>query len=91
MEVSGLLHALAALSLVERISDTHWIGGWLWPRADLNVVRKRKFLASAGNRILVVQRVATNFIDCELSRLVSFVSSLLRTFEPIYEILYRPT
>jgi len=27
----------------ERTPSTHWIGGWLVPRADLDVVVKRKF------------------------------------------------
>jgi hypothetical protein len=29
MEVSGQLHALAALSPGKRAPDTHWIGGWV--------------------------------------------------------------
>jgi hypothetical protein len=32
----------------ERASDTHWIGGWVNPRADLNVLEKRKFLTLPG-------------------------------------------
>jgi hypothetical protein len=35
-----------------RIPITHWAGGWVGPRADLNAVVKRKtFLAPAGNPI----------------------------------------
>jgi hypothetical protein len=37
MEVSGRLHALAAL-----LFDTHWIGGWMGRRAGLETVEKRK-------------------------------------------------
>jgi len=33
MEVSGQLHALAALTL-----GTHWIGGWVGPRVVLDVM-----------------------------------------------------
>jgi hypothetical protein len=29
----------------ERAADTHWIGGWVDPRAGLDDVEKRKFLA----------------------------------------------
>jgi len=43
MEVSGQLHALAALLLGVRIPDTHWIGGWVGSRAGLDaVVRKNQ-------------------------------------------------
>jgi hypothetical protein len=42
MEVSGQLHALAALPLRERAPGTHWIGGWVDPRAVLDAVVKRK-------------------------------------------------
>jgi hypothetical protein len=31
----------------ERAPDTHWIGGWVGPRADLNV-EKSKFLSLPG-------------------------------------------
>jgi hypothetical protein len=34
----------------ERAPDTHWIGGWVGPRAGLNAVKKRNFFTSAGNR-----------------------------------------
>jgi hypothetical protein len=45
--VSGQFHAPAALPPGERASRTHWIGGiggWVGPRARLDVVAKRKFL-----------------------------------------------
>jgi hypothetical protein len=42
MEVSGQLHALAALPPRERAPCTCWIGGWMGPRAVLDVVVKRK-------------------------------------------------
>jgi hypothetical protein len=32
----------------ERDSATHWIGGWVDPRADLDDVEKRKFLTLLG-------------------------------------------
>jgi hypothetical protein len=42
MEVSSQLHAPATLPLKERDPGTHWIGGWVGPRAVLDVVVKRK-------------------------------------------------
>jgi hypothetical protein len=44
MEGSGQLHAPAA--------GTHWIGGWMGPRAVLAAVVKRKIPSPAGNRTL---------------------------------------
>jgi hypothetical protein len=57
MEMSGQLHSLAAL-LPEKEPGTHMLGGWVGPRAGLDVVGKRKSLACAGNRTPVVQPVA---------------------------------
>jgi len=39
---------------------THWIGGWVSPRADLDAVpmRKSPFPTPAGNRNPVIQPVA---------------------------------
>jgi hypothetical protein len=42
MEVSGQPHAPAALPPKERTSGTHWIGGWVGPRAVLDAVVKRR-------------------------------------------------
>jgi len=42
MEVSGQLHAPASLPPRERATGTHWIGGWLDPRAGLDMVSERK-------------------------------------------------
>jgi hypothetical protein len=43
MEVSGQFHALATLPLPREIGPgTPWIGGWVGPRAGLDVVVKRK-------------------------------------------------
>jgi hypothetical protein len=54
MEVSGQLHALAATPK-ERAPGIHCIGGWVGPRAVLDVVVKEKFPAPAGNRTLEPQ------------------------------------
>jgi hypothetical protein len=42
MEVIGQLHAPAALPPKERDPRTHWIAGWVGPRAGLDAVVKRK-------------------------------------------------
>lgn len=39
MEVSGQLHALAALPPGNN-PDTHWIGVWVGPKASLDVLQK---------------------------------------------------
>jgi hypothetical protein len=36
---------------VERAPSTHWIGGWVKPRADLDDVEKRNFLTLPGLEI----------------------------------------
>jgi hypothetical protein len=41
MEVGGQLHASATLPAVKNIG-THWIGGWVGPRAGLDGLEKRK-------------------------------------------------
>jgi hypothetical protein len=44
----------------ERANGTHWIGGWVGPRAGLDAVLKEKipFLAPTGNQIPIIQPVA---------------------------------
>jgi len=44
MEVSGQFHALAGLSRGKGPPGTHWIGGWVGPRAGLNVVANKTYL-----------------------------------------------
>jgi hypothetical protein len=44
MELTGQLHARAALPPRERATDIHWIRGWVDPRAILDAVVKRKIL-----------------------------------------------
>jgi hypothetical protein len=43
MEVSGQLHAPAALPPGERALGTHWIVGWVGPSVSLQAVEKTKF------------------------------------------------
>jgi len=42
MEVSGQLHPPGRFTPRERFPGTHWIGGWVGPRAILDAVLKRK-------------------------------------------------
>jgi len=42
MEVSDQIHAPAALSPGKGPLRTHWIGGWVGPRAGLDAMVKRK-------------------------------------------------
>jgi hypothetical protein len=44
MGVSGQRHALPCFTPGERISGTHWIGGWVGPRAGLDAGPRRKIL-----------------------------------------------
>jgi hypothetical protein len=61
MEVSDQLHTPAALPPGEVGPGTHWIGGWVGPRAGLDVVEKS--LAPARNRTPVFQPVARRYTD----------------------------
>jgi hypothetical protein len=61
MEVSGQLHAPAALLPRERALGTHCIGGRMGPRAVMDVVVKRKIPSprqESNPRTLFVQPVA---------------------------------
>jgi hypothetical protein len=61
MEVSGQLHAAATLPPRERDPGTHWIGGWVGPRAVLDAVVNRKIPSprpESSARTQIVQPVA---------------------------------
>jgi hypothetical protein len=47
-EVSGELHAPAALLSRKDPPGTHWIGSWVGPRVGLNDIGKCKFLTLPG-------------------------------------------
>jgi hypothetical protein len=47
MEVSGQLHAPAALTQVKS-PDNHWIGGWVGLKVGLYAVVRRKSLGVTG-------------------------------------------
>jgi hypothetical protein len=42
----------------ERAPDTHWIGGWMGPRAGLDAVVERKFLTLPGLQLRPLGRPA---------------------------------
>jgi hypothetical protein len=44
----------------ERAPSTHWIGGWVDPRAGLDDVEERKFLTLAGLELRPLGRPARN-------------------------------
>jgi hypothetical protein len=48
MEVSGQLEAPAAFPPGKSEHGTHWIEGWMGPRADLDLVVKRKIFPLPG-------------------------------------------
>jgi hypothetical protein len=65
MEVSGQLHAPAALP-PERDPGTHWIGGWVGPRAVLDAVVKKKIPGprrESNPTTLLVQPVVQRYTD----------------------------
>jgi hypothetical protein len=60
MEVSVQLHTPGRFTLTEIAPGTHWIGGWMDPRAGLEPVAEEKspFITRAKNRTPVAQPVA---------------------------------
>jgi hypothetical protein len=43
----------------ERARRTHWIGGWVGPRAGLDDVERRKFLTLPGLELRLLSRIPT--------------------------------
>jgi hypothetical protein len=64
--VNGQFHAPAALPQGGKASGTHWLGGWVDPRAGLDDMEKLKFLTlpEIETRPSVVQPVASRYTDC---------------------------
>jgi hypothetical protein len=63
MEMNGQLDGSAALPPGERAPATHWIEGWVGPRAVLGFVEWRETSASAGSRTPALQPVARHYTD----------------------------
>jgi hypothetical protein len=47
----------------ETAHGTNWTGGWVGLRAGLNILEKRKFVSSVGNRMSAVQHVVHYYTD----------------------------
>jgi hypothetical protein len=65
---SGQLHAPAALTPGKVPPGTHWIGGWVVPRPDVDDVEK--ILDPTGTRTpnpFVVRPIASRYNDCAVS------------------------
>jgi hypothetical protein len=60
MQVSGQLHAPAALPPRETAPGTHWIGGWVGHRAVLDAPSPRR---ESNPRTPIVQPVAQRYTD----------------------------
>jgi hypothetical protein len=73
MEVSGQLHAPAALPPGKEPPGAHWIGGWVGPRAVLDAVVKRKIPSphrKSNPRTPIVQPVAQRYSDWAITALI---------------------
>jgi hypothetical protein len=52
----------------ERAPGTHWIGGWMGPRTDLDDVKKRQFLTLPG--LDFRPSVVSRYTDCAIPALM---------------------
>jgi hypothetical protein len=43
--------------------STHWIGSWVSPRADLNILEKRKILSLPGFKPYTLSPIAHHYTD----------------------------
>jgi hypothetical protein len=57
-EVSGQIHATAALPPGKEPPGTRWIGSWVGPRSGLDDVEKRKYLILPGLELRPLGRLA---------------------------------
>jgi hypothetical protein len=60
MEVSGHLHAPAALPTGESAPGTHWMGDWVNSRVSLDNMEKKKCLALPGHELRSLDRPASS-------------------------------
>jgi hypothetical protein len=87
MEVSGQLHAPASLPPRERAPGTHWIGGWVGPKAVMDAVMKGKIPSSRweSNSVTpIVQPVAQRYTDWAITALR--IDEPLQMLEPSFQI-----
>jgi hypothetical protein len=63
----------------ERAPGSHWIGGWVGPRAVLDAVVKRKIPSprrESNSRNPIVQPVAQRYTDCAITVLFSKIMKI---------------
>jgi hypothetical protein len=63
MGVRGQHHAPAALFPRRKDPGTHWIGGWVGPRAGLDAEARGKNICLCRDRTPVVQSVVRHYTD----------------------------
>jgi hypothetical protein len=87
MEVSGQLHSPAASPSGEKKTNTHWIGGWMGPRAGLDAVVKRKIPSlrrESNPDHPIVQRSVD--VDCESTELSEVLRALFVTAPLLFKL-----
>jgi hypothetical protein len=87
MEVSGQLHTPATLPPGKEPPGTHWIGGWVGPRAVLDAVVKRKIPSprrESNPRTPIVQPVTQSYTDWAITDLKSYSHSFV-IYKPLAE------
>jgi hypothetical protein len=67
MEVSGQIHALAALFSGKEPPCAHWMGGSAGPRSGLVAMEDIKVVITSGDRTPAVHRVALRYTDRRLT------------------------
>jgi len=60
MEVSGQLHAPATLPSGKE-PGTHWMGGWVGPRASGHSGVEKNFWSLSGLKPLIIQLIAQDY------------------------------
>jgi len=73
MEVSSQLHSTVTLH-PEKATTTHWVGGWVGPRINLDLATEGNIPFSAGNRNQVTNIIASHFTDSALMTNISNLS-----------------
>jgi hypothetical protein len=59
----------------ERALGTHWIGGWVGPRAVLDAMVKRKIPSPAGKRTLDIN-IINNYVGPSITNLIDVLKIL---------------
>jgi hypothetical protein len=83
MEVSGQLHAPAALPPGEKAPSIYWIGGWVGPKAVLDAVVKRKIPSpcrESNPRTPIVQPAGQRYTDWAITAVEVKLSLCLTKF-----------